>query len=150
MFRAEIHKTKNIKNSRGASDTAVFERCSFPLKIYSFIHSFFLLICGTHAIIENIAFDSVCTTFRSDQSLSRVQLFVTLWIVAHQALLSMGFSRQEHWNVLLCLAPGDLPDRGIIPISLVSHALTGKFFTISTTWLSEPPGKLYQMPINLN
>ena len=80
----------------------------------------------------------------------RVQLFVTLWTVAHQALLSMGFSRQEHWNVLLCLAPGDLPDRGIIPISLVSHALTGEFFTISTTWLSEPPGKLYQMPINLN
>ena len=77
MFRAEIHKTKNIKNSTGASDTAVFERCSFPLKIYSFIHSFFLLICETHAIIENIAFDSVCTTFRSDQSLSRVQLFVT-------------------------------------------------------------------------
>lgn len=73
MFRAEIHKTKNIKNSRGASDTAVFQRCSFPLKIYSFIHSFFLLICGTHVIIENIAFDSVCTTLRgiySNKSLS--------------------------------------------------------------------------------
>ena len=73
MFRAEIHKTKNIKNSRGASDTAVFQRCSFPLKIYSFIHSFFLLICGTHVIIENIAFDSLCTTLRgiySNKSLS--------------------------------------------------------------------------------
>lgn len=74
MFRAGIHTTKNIKNSRGASDTAVFQRCSFSLKIYSFIHSFFFfLICGTHAIIENIAFDSVRTTLKgiySNKSLS--------------------------------------------------------------------------------
>ena len=32
--------------------------------------------------------------------LSRVQLFVTLWTVAHQAPLSMGFSRQEYWSGL--------------------------------------------------
>ena len=33
--------------------------------------------------------------------------------VAHQAPLSMGFSRQAHWSVLLCPLPGDLPDPGI-------------------------------------
>ena len=38
-------------------------------------------------------------------------LFVTLWPVAHQAPLSMGFSRQEYWNGLLCLPPGTLQPR---------------------------------------
>ena len=45
--------------------------------------------------------------------LSRVQLFATLWTVAHQAPLSMGFSRQEHFTGLLCPPPGDLSDPGI-------------------------------------
>ena len=51
---------------------------------------------------------SVCS-----QSLSGVQLFVIPWTVAHQAPLSMGFSRQEYWSGLLFLTPGDLPDPGI-------------------------------------
>ena len=53
---------------------------------------------------------------------SCVQLFVTLWSVAHQAPLSMGFSRQEHWSGLPCSPPGDLPDPGIsyICISYIS------------------------------
>ena len=49
------------------------------------------------------------------QSLSCVQLFVTPWTVAHQALLSMGFSRQEYWSGLPFPSPGDLPDPGIKP-----------------------------------
>ena len=40
--------------------------------------------------------------------LSRVRLFVTPWTVAHQAPLSMGFSRQEHWNGLPFPAPGSI------------------------------------------
>ena len=48
---------------------------------------------------------------------SHVQLFVTLWTVARQAPLSMGFSRQEYWRRLPCLLPGDLPDPGIEPRS---------------------------------
>ena len=36
----------------------------------------------------------------------------TLWRVAHQALLSMGCSRQEYWSGLPCPPPGDLPDPG--------------------------------------
>ena len=47
--------------------------------------------------------------------LSHVWLFATLWNVAHQALLCMGFSRQEHWGGLLCPPPGDLPNPGIKP-----------------------------------
>ena len=46
---------------------------------------------------------------------SHVQLFETLWTVAHQAPLSMGFSRQEYWSELPCSPPGDLPDPGIEP-----------------------------------
>ena len=49
------------------------------------------------------------------ESLSRVRLFATPWPVAHQAPLSMGFSRQECWGGLPCLPSGGLPDPGIKP-----------------------------------
>ena len=65
---------------------------------------------------------------------SRVQLFTTLWTVAHQAPLSMGFSRQEYWNGLPCPPPGDLPNLGIKLMSFMSPALAGRIFTTSTTW----------------
>ena len=55
--------------------------------------------------------------------LSCVQLFVAPWSVAHQAPLSMGFSRQEYWSGLPCPSPGDLPDPGIKPRSPVSPQL---------------------------
>ena len=66
------------------------------------------------------------------KSLSRVQLFVTLWTVAYQAPPSMGFSRQEYCSGLPFPPPGDLPDPGIKPGSpaLEADALA-----------SEPPGK---------
>ena len=51
-----------------------------------------------------------------------------------QAPLSMGFSRQEYWSGLPCPPPGDLPDPGIEPTSLMSPALAGGFFTNSATW----------------
>ena len=47
------------------------------------------------------------------KSLSRVRLFATPWTAAHQAPLSVGFSRQEHWSGLPFPSPGDLPDLGI-------------------------------------
>jgi len=43
----------------------------------------------------------------------------------------MGFSRQEYWSGLPCPSPGDLSDAGVEPLSLVSPALVGGFFTIS-------------------
>ena len=63
-----------------------------------------------------------------------VQLFETPWTVAPQAPMFMGFSRQEYWIGLPRPSPGDLPDPGIEPTSLVSHALVGGFFTTSVTW----------------
>ena len=49
--------------------------------------------------------------------------------VAHQALLSKGFSRQEYWSRSPCPPPGDLPDPQIEPMFLRSPALAGGFFT---------------------
>ena len=65
---------------------------------------------------------------------SRVQLFATLGIVAHQAPQSMGFSRQEYWSRLPCSPPGDLPDPEIEPASFMCTALAGSFFTTRATW----------------
>ena len=48
---------------------------------------------------------------------SHVRLFATLWTIACQALLSMGFSRQEYWGGIPCPPPGDLPDTDIEPVS---------------------------------
>ena len=64
--------------------------------------------------------------------LSHVGLFATPWTVAHQASLSMEFSRQEYWSALPFPSPGDLPDPGIEP----------RFLALQTdSLLSEPPGK---------
>ena len=59
---------------------------------------------------------------------SHIQLFATPWTVAHQASLSMGFSRREYWSGLPFPSPGDLPDPGIKPESptLEADALTSK------------------------
>ena len=65
---------------------------------------------------------------------SRVRLFVTPCTTACQAPLSMGLSRQEYWSGLPFPSPGDLPNPGIKPLSLLSPALAGRFFTTSTTW----------------
>ena len=54
--------------------------------------------------------------------------------VARQAPVSMGFSRHDYWSGFPCPSPGDLPDSGIEPASLVSRALAGRFFTTSATW----------------
>ena len=56
-------------------------------------------------------------------SFSHVQLFVTPWTVAHQAPLSMGFSRQEYWSESPFPSPGDLSNPGIKPESLMSHCI---------------------------
>ena len=63
------------------------------------------------------------------KSLSRVRLFVTTWTVAHQAPLSMGFSRQEYCSGLPFPSPGDLPDPGIEPVAGFD-GMAGRHFTI--------------------
>ena len=74
------------------------------------IVAFFLcsLVCVTHSVV-------------SDSATPRT--------IAHQAPLSMGFSRQEYWSRLPFPSPGDLPDLGIEPGSCTA----GRFFTVWTT-----------------
>ena len=67
-------------------------------------------------------------------SLSRVQLFATPWTVAHQAPLSMGFSRPEYWSGLPFPSPTDLPNPGIEPGSPAWQA---------GALSSEPPGNFH-------
>ena len=71
------------------------------------------------------------------QPLNPVWLFESPWTVAHQAPLSIGFSRQEDWSGLLFPLPEDLPNPDIEPVSPGSPTLAGRFFT------TEPPGKPY-------
>ena len=53
----------------------------------------------------------------------------TLWTAALQAPQSMKFFRQEYWRRWPFPFPGDLPDQGIEPSSLVSPVLADGFFT---------------------
>ena len=76
---------------------------------------------------------------------SHVQLFAILWTVAHQAPLSMGFSRQEYWSGLPCSPPGDLPNPGTEPTSLTTPVLAGGFFTTSTPEKSNEVNNLSQI-----
>ena len=65
---------------------------------------------------------------------SHVWFCATLWTIASQAPLSMGFSRQECWSGLPRPPPGDLPDPGIKPASLTSPALASGFYITGATW----------------
>ena len=70
-------------------------------------------------------------------SCSVVSNSAMLWTAACLAPLSMGFSRQEYWSGLAFPSPGDLPNLGIEPVSLMSQcqrASAGSFFTTSITW----------------
>ena len=74
-------------------------------------------LCSTDASHELSIFHTrVCVL----SFFSHVRLFATPWTVAHQAPLSLGFSRQEYWSALLCPPPGNLPVPGIEPMSLMS------------------------------
>ena len=62
--------------------------------------------------------------------------FATPWIVDHQALLPVGYSREEYWSRLPFPSPGDLPNPGIKPVSLAHvPCIAGGFFT------GEPPAQ---------
>ena len=76
-----------------------------------------------YACVHVSVYERVCVSM-----LSHVRLFTTPQTVAHQAPLSVGFSRQEYWSGLPCPPPGDLPDPGIKTLSLASPALAGGFF----------------------
>ena len=72
---------------------------------------------------------------RNECMLSRVQFFGNPWTVAHQAPMTMEFSRQEYWVGLPFPSQGDLPNPGTELLSPVSPVFAGRFFTAG------PPGK---------
>ena len=103
---------------------------------------------GGHGQIRDVFWRSSCYTWTplktviTQQSkhvcvlsrFSHVQLCVTLWTIVRQAPLSTGFSRQEYWNGLPFTSPGDLPNPGIEPASLLRlPSLAGGFFTLGTS-----------------
>ena len=59
---------------------------------------------------------------------SCAQLFVTSWSVVHQALLSIGFSKQEYWSRLPCPLPEDLPNPGVKPAGSLPLVPPGNFW----------------------
>ena len=74
----------------------------------------------------------VCARVRTHaHSHSVVSDSATLWTIACQAPLSMGFSRQEYWSGLPFPPPGDLSDPGIEPM----------FPELQDSFTTEPPGK---------
>ena len=84
-------------------------------------------LCGRHALSSRQPLWTLCMCG------SRVQLFVTQWTVACQALLYMGFSSKS--IELPVLPPRDLSDPGIKPMSSTSPAQASRFFT------TEAPGR---------
>ena len=93
-----------------------------------FIESVICLFDGGEPFLRvlcQISHSCLCVLSR----FSCVRHFVTLWTIACQAPLSIGFSRQEYWSGLPLPSAEDLPDPGIKPTSLESPALTGRFFT---------------------
>ena len=82
-------------------------------------------------------FGALCLFLKLPVCMKSVQSYLTLWDPmdhSPQALLSVGFSRQECWSRLPCPPPGDLFNPGIKPASFMSPALAGAFFTSGATW----------------
>ena len=118
-FRMVYNLTYNTMATHEDVDTTMLRRA-----LFNYVHCMFGIRYGRHR-------DScVCVL----SCFSRVQLFETPRTVALQVLLSMGFFWQEYWSGLPFPFPGDLPNPGIKPVSLMSPALAGRFFTTSATW----------------
>ena len=92
--------------------------------------------------VVSLCFETECVWLLTGSLVCvRAQLCLTLCDprdLAHQTALSMEFSSQEYWSGLPFPPPGNLPDPGFEPVSLMSSALAGVFFTTGATW--EAPG----------
>ena len=108
-----------------------------PYKSITWFSELFWFCCSLQIINQRAIFwgDKLCSSSVVCGAKS-LQSCLTLrdLTVAHQAPLSMGFSRQEYWSGLPFPSPEELPDPGIKPESLMSPALAGGFFTTGATW----------------
>ena len=131
--------SQNIPQTHGRNGHFLFS--SLMKLIYSLLHGYIAL--GPHLVQSLLCIDLMWNFLESECMLSCIWFFTTLWTVAHQAPLSMGFFRQEYWSGLPFPSPGDLLDRVIELASPESPALADKFFTTDSlpgaTW--EGPGK---------
>ena len=87
----------------------------------------------TAPLSDSVASQGVAVYCCCAQLLSCMWLFVSPWVAAHQALLSIEFSRQEYWSEFPFPSPGKLPNPGIEK-SLMSLVLAGRLFPTSSTW----------------
>ena len=92
-----------------------------------------LVMLSNHLISSNPQL-SVCLL----SCFSCVRLFGTLWTVAHQVPLSVGFFRWEYGVGCHFLLQGIFPTQGPNPQSLMSPALEGRFCNASAAWESPP------------
>ena len=77
---------------------------------------------------------------------SLVQLLVTVWTIAHQSSLSLGFSRQKYWSRLPCPPPGNCLHPGLEPASPAASALQVDSLLLSH---QESPNMMSIPPITL-
>ena len=79
-------------------------------------------------------------------TLSSILAWRIPWTVARQWTTAQELSRQEYWSGLPFPSPGDLPNPGIEPMSLMSPASAGRFFTTSSTWRIPGTAQLGGLP----
>ena len=132
LMRTQIHKwSLFISQATTAMCPTQTRKLQIDCSLFPYHHlrnhnSFIHLLIG-HLVLCQAWSLHVCVF----SCFSCVQLFVTPLTVAHQAPLSVGFSRQVYWSGLPYPPPGDLPHPGSKP---GSPASAGRFFTTNATW----------------
>ena len=104
-----------------------------------FLFSSFISRCP-HGLIMGARIQRMTQPKADFKCVCYVQLFVILWTVAHQAPLSIGFSKQEYQRGFPCPTPGDLPELGIEPMSPEAPALQADSLPLSHG--ESPKGRL--------
>ena len=104
---------------------------TFKLHLIQIKWKFLHIICSSSGTYVEMKLVHACM-------LSHVRLFATLWTVAHQPPLSMGFSRQEYWSGLPCPPPGHIPHPGI---KFTSPAM--QVDSLPLSHLASPPNRKY-------
>ena len=142
MYLVVVHLLNHVQLFASPWTVAQQVFLSFTLSLSLLkLNSIELMMPSTHLILFcplpllSSIFPSIRVYIYILLSCSVVSDSETPWAVAHQAPLSMEFSRQEYWSRLLFFTPGDLSDPGIKTVSLAPPPLAGRFFTTA------PPGK---------